>query len=186
MFWEAQYNQHHHAIWASKEKDARAIAKQFDFNFMGGWSFSLPPELRPSKFLKRFDPDFILRRPELMHAAVFLSFLAARAKFMTPDMLLNDTSAVHELVHYTEFGNGFGLDYMRGRLLALEKMIPGLPPESVDLPFSVKLKAYSDQLIEPPVIPAATAGSSQSRRDAGRGSSGYRQPPAVTRNTYKS
>ena len=165
MFWETLYNQHHHILWAEKEKEAKAIAKQFDFNFNGQWTSLSPPcEMRPSKYLKRFNPDFILRRPEMMHAVVFLSFLAARAKLMTPEMLLSDASAVHELVHYNEFSNapfaGRAIEYITAKLLALEAVIPGLPPESVDLPFSVKLKAYSDQLIVSPALPDATQASS--------------------------
>jgi hypothetical protein len=148
MFWEATYNTdigshvesgYNHAIWAENEERARSLADIFEFQFFGPWPdhWQLPAEFRPSKYLLEVQKKrqrSILRRPELLHAVTFLSFLGVRAKVAAPDFFLNDTSPLHELVHYCHFGNPLTVEHVIDRLLTLEKMIPGLPPESVELP----------------------------------------------------
>jgi hypothetical protein len=76
-----------------------------------------------------------LFRLDLLHATVFLSMLAARSDLAQGLDLLHDKSPLHELVHMQasiyHSDNEELVEHVKDRLIALEKLLPGMPPDEV-------------------------------------------------------
>lgn len=113
------------------------IANQLGFDLEPGFQpIRGPAEWRASKLIEH---GFSTTSPEVHHAVIFSSFLAARAKVATADELLCDLSPLHQLAHRREFrtGNARLIRPKPKALLAkiqdLEAVIPGLPPHHVEM-----------------------------------------------------
>lgn len=121
-------------IWAADRKEAEAIARRLRFGEVKPITRAVT-EYRPSRLA---DLPGGLARADVLHSLCYLSTLAARAGVVTAEQLVEDGSPIHELAHYLGCGpnirGGKQREYLIERLRWLESIIPGMPPNDIDLP----------------------------------------------------
>lgn len=91
-------------------------------------------EMRPSHLL---DLPGGLANPAVFHTLCYIGFLAARSGVITAEELVQDGSALHELAHYLCCGDnirgGTQKQVVMNAIRALERRVPGVPPDDVDI-----------------------------------------------------
>lgn len=86
-------------------------------------------ELHP-KFDKLSDANFIKKLPDIIHSAVFLSYIAIQSGRMKHGDFFGDEGPVHQLVHLMTMPEIGATDIKRARkaFALLQKLIPGHYP----------------------------------------------------------
>jgi hypothetical protein len=122
-------------LWAPDVAAARRVAAQLGFEepkpFAGRVS-----EFRPSRLATCAKDG--LASLDVLHSLCYLSTLAGRARVASVEDVVGDDSPLHELAHYLGLGGkvrgGKMREHLMGRILWLESIVPGLPPEEIELP----------------------------------------------------
>jgi hypothetical protein len=120
-------------IWATDAAQAEDIARRLLLEKPRRLRHP-PKEFRPSRLAML---EGGLGRPDVFHSLCYLSFLAGRCGAANVVDVVGDGSPLHELAHYLGSGGnirgGTQLAHLRERILWLEGIIPGMPPEHVEL-----------------------------------------------------
>jgi hypothetical protein len=120
-------------IWALDLEAATMAAKRMNLGTPHR-NRNLVPEYRPSRLMQL--PGG-LGRADVLHSLCYLSMLADRAGVVQPYDLIGEFSPFHELAHYLGAGGGIRGGKQRSlvieRIRWLESLVPGMPPDSVDL-----------------------------------------------------
>jgi hypothetical protein len=122
-------------IWAADFDEARSIAVTLRCERPKPHRGHVS-EFRPSR-LAQCAVDG-LASLDVMHSLCYLSTLAGRASLVGVEDVVGDDSPLHELSHYLGLGgnvrNGKMKEHLLARIAWLESIIPGLPPDDIDLP----------------------------------------------------
>lgn len=113
-------------VWARSLKDARRVTAARNLGESVGYGPTNSPDgLLPSQLLSKRRAN----EAEVMHAAIFLCWIAYRSGTMTPDDMLSDEGLLHQLAHHFQFSDELLIPKRRklvDRLRALESRVPGV------------------------------------------------------------
>lgn len=119
-------------VWASNLEDAQHIADVRGFGPARPYSGPKLREFRPSKIAVANG----ISDPNVLHSLAYVAFLAARSGVVSPEYLVQDGSAIHELAHALvgpKMKGGKQLEIAIEAMKELERITPGVPPDHVEM-----------------------------------------------------
>lgn len=119
-------------VWASSPQEAQHIAEKRGFGPAYPYSGPKLREFRPSKIATAIG----INDPSVLHSLAYVAFLAARSGVVTPEYLVQDGSAIHELAHALispKIKGGKQVEIAIRAMRDLELITPGVPPDSVEM-----------------------------------------------------